>query len=397
MSYRNKDTKGKKGNSVSEEEINTGRIYHGEHFHGHKLYAHPTSTVLSEDEEEGAGNGLDKESLRLDKESLQHKGRRDPEQFHNAACPMPKWPANFKSAAFEAVSKKQSQILSPPEIYAEIAHLGAEKSKYDWYKLGVLAFLAGCYLSFGYSTALLISGTMNEAPSNSDKDEVNKGTFRALFGVFGFPFALTIIMIAGAELWTSMVTYSACALWEGNVSILTAIKMLFIVYFGNFMGCAMMVGLWIASGSYEGNQDYLVFSAEKKVRAGWGSIFVKGIFANWLVSLAVWQANAAQDAVGKATVILLTKSAFAALSLEHCVANMFIIPLAIYYGADVDAREFVWFSLIPSTFGNYVGRAIFVASSYAIVYGRTPVLCGNFLAQKLKLTQKRCRTVDAVH
>eukprot|EP00983_Pelagomonas_calceolata_P121924 1160854-Pelagomonas_calceolata.AAC.5 len=84
-----------------------------------------------------------------------------------------RWPANFKSAAFESVSKKQSQILSPPEIYAEIAHLGGEKSKYDWYKLVMLAFLAGCYLSFGYSTALLVSGTMKEAPSNPDKDELS--------------------------------------------------------------------------------------------------------------------------------------------------------------------------------------------------------------------------------
>ncbi|KAF5836186.1 hypothetical protein DUNSADRAFT_6295 [Dunaliella salina] len=79
-----------------------------------------------------------------------------------------------------------------------------------------------------------------------------------------------------------------------QLDILTATKMLFIVYFANFAGCAMMVGLWIASASFDENHDYLVFSAEKKVRAGWGSIFVKGIFASWLVTLAVWQANAAQ-------------------------------------------------------------------------------------------------------
>mmetsp|Transcript_12562 Transcript_12562/g.34336 ORF Transcript_12562/g.34336 Transcript_12562/m.34336 type:complete len:389 (-) Transcript_12562:940-2106(-) len=374
----------REGNGVSEVEAsNTGRVYHQEHFHGHKLYAHPTSTALSDDEEE-AGAGQVKKT--------EQRQRRHQELSQNA---MPKWPANFKSAAFESVSKKQSQILSPPEIYAEIAHLGGEKSKYDWYKLVMLAFLAGCYLSFGYSTALLVSGTMKEAPSNPDKDEVNRGAFRVLFGLFGFPFALTIIMIAGGELWTSMVAYSTCALWEGKLDVLTAVKVLFIVYFGNFAGCAMMVGLWIASGSFDDNHDYLVFSAEKKVGAGWGSVFVKGIFASWLITLAVWQANAAQDAVGKVVVILLTKSAFAALNLEHCVANMFIIPLAIYFGADINARQFVWFSLVPSTFGNYLGGAVFVASFYALIYGRTPVLCGHFLAQRLKLTQKRC--ADAAH
>ncbi|KAF5836187.1 hypothetical protein DUNSADRAFT_6296 [Dunaliella salina] len=179
----------KEGNSVKvvEQEGSTGRVFHPEHFHGHKLYAHPTSTALSDDEEEAAGAGHTKEA--------EHQpGRHHLEPSQDA---MPKWPANFKSAAFESVSKKQCQILSPPEIYAEIAHLGAEKSKYDWYKLVMLAFLAGCYLSFGYSTALLVSGTMEQAPSNSDKDKVNMGIFRLLFGLFGFPLALTLIMIAG--------------------------------------------------------------------------------------------------------------------------------------------------------------------------------------------------------
>lgn len=37
---------------------------------------------------------------------------------------MPKWPADYKSSAFEAVSFKKSMVLSPPKIYAEMAHHG---------------------------------------------------------------------------------------------------------------------------------------------------------------------------------------------------------------------------------------------------------------------------------
>jgi len=40
------------------------------------------------------------------------------------AWPQPKWPPNHESAAFEAVAVKKSSILSPPEIYAEMAHHG---------------------------------------------------------------------------------------------------------------------------------------------------------------------------------------------------------------------------------------------------------------------------------
>lgn len=39
--------------------------------------------------------------------------------------PQPKWPANHESSAFDAVAIKKALILSPAEIYAEIAHHGA--------------------------------------------------------------------------------------------------------------------------------------------------------------------------------------------------------------------------------------------------------------------------------
>jgi formate/nitrite transporter FocA (FNT family) len=41
----------------------------------------------------------------------------------------------------------------------------------------------------------------------------------------------------------------------------------------------------------------------KKVSASFGATVVKGIFANWLVCVATWQANAAQDLTGKAVAI----------------------------------------------------------------------------------------------
>lgn len=40
-----------------------------------------------------------------------------------------------------------------------------------------------------------------------------------------------------------------------------------------------------------------------QVHHAFGSAFVRGIFANWLVGIATWQANAAQDMIGKAVAI----------------------------------------------------------------------------------------------
>jgi len=53
-----------------------------------------------------------------------------------------------------------------------------------------------------------------------------------------------------------------------QLTILDAIRMMFISYFGNFAGTAIMVGLFYAAGTYEGKDEYLIYSAEHKVRLG---------------------------------------------------------------------------------------------------------------------------------
>jgi formate/nitrite transporter FocA (FNT family) len=64
--------------------------------------------------------------------------------------------------------------------------------------------------------------------------------------------------------------------------------------FGNFAGCGIFVGLMYASGIYEGNERYLEYLVHAKTHHTWVQVFVRGIFANWLVGIATWMANAAQ-------------------------------------------------------------------------------------------------------
>ena len=73
--------------------------------------------------------------------------------------------------------------------------------------------------------------------------------------------------------------------------------------------------------------------ATGKCTAGFGAQVVKGIFANWLVCLAVFLATSASDMTGKMVGIWFPISAFVAMGMEHSVANMFLIPAGILAGA----------------------------------------------------------------
>ena len=56
--------------------------------------------------------------------------------------------------------------------------------------------------------------------------------------------------------------------------------------------------------------------------------------------------------------------AFVALGFEHCVANMFFLPLAMMQGAPVSVLEMLTSNLLPATLGNIVGGALFVGLPY---------------------------------
>ena len=96
----------------------------------------------------------------------------------------------------------------------------------------------------------------------------------------------------------------------------------------------------------------------------------RGMLCNWLVCIAVWQANAASTLGGKAIGVWLPISAFVTMGLEHSVANMFLIPCGMSLGANVTTQEFLVNNLIPVTIGNTLSGALFVGTAYSLAYGR---------------------------
>ena len=96
--------------------------------------------------------------------------------------------------------------------------------------------------------------------------------------------------------------------------------------------------------------------------------FVRGIMCNALVCLAVWLCFAARDVASKILAIIFPISAFVALGFEHCVANMYFIPLGMLIsGGEIGVTEFLT-NLIPVTIGNIIGGSLFVAFVYWVVY-----------------------------
>lgn len=282
---------------------------------------------------------------------------------------MPKWHADWDSKAFESIVKKRAMMLSPPELYAECAHLGYEKAKYPLYKVMLLSLVAGGYVGLGASTCYLVGGMMTQAPWNPHISEQNYGVFKFVFGIFGFPFAFMSILVCGSELFTSQCAYTTAAFLENQIRLRDVFKMLTVTWVFNFIGCLAIVGLYYASEIYNHKDMYLKMVTEDKLNMAWYIVFIRGIFANWLVGIATWMANSSLDMTGKAVAVWLPISSFAAIGYEHCIANMFTIMMGITQGAPATVGKVLWGNLIPATLGNWVGGGLFVGALYSLIYG----------------------------
>jgi len=69
--------------------------------------------------------------------------------------------------------------------------------------------------------------------------------------------------------------------------------------------------------------------------------------------------------------IIFPITAFVAAGFEHCIANMYFVPLAIFSSTPgVTWSGFITDNLIPVTLGNFVGGAVLVGLVYWIIYRR---------------------------
>ncbi|MFZ1103340.1 MAG: formate/nitrite transporter family protein [Hyphomicrobiaceae bacterium] len=72
--------------------------------------------------------------------------------------------------------------------------------------------------------------------------------------------------------------------------------------------------------------------------------------------LAVWLTVSAHSVEGKVAAIIFPIGAFVALGFEHCVANLYLLPVGMLSGANVTPAGGLG-NIVPVTLGNIVGGA----------------------------------------
>jgi formate transporter len=253
-------------------------------------------------------------------------------------------------------------FLTPQQITDTAVDTGERKVKLNLGSTLILGFLAGAFIAFGF---LLDIRVIASVPTEW-------GSFAGFLGASVFPVGLILVVLAGAELLTGNMMYVPMAWYNKRIGLGTVIKNLVIVTIANFIGAVFVayffghiVGL-TESGPF---LTKTVAIAQGKLHDSFIQTFVSGIGCNWLVCLAVWLGVGAQDVTGKMLGLWFPVMAFVAIGFQHTVANMFVIPAAIFSG------HFTWVdyfrNFVPVFLGNLVGGAIFVGLAYFVSYRKS--------------------------
>ena len=255
-------------------------------------------------------------------------------------------------------------IKTPAEISQAALAAGVAKSRLAFGTMVLMGFLAGAYIGMGGYFMLVV--TQDAARF------AGVGISKMLGGIV-FSLGLFLVLTAGAELVTGNCLMPIACLSK-KISFASMMRNICAVYFANFAGALFFAALIFASGLISEKCGTAALSlAAMKSSLPAGQMLIRGVLCNWFVCLAVWIAFGAQDTAGKFVAALLPISAFVAMGFEHCVANMFFIPLGMMLnGGAFPALTAAAFAknLFFVSIGNAIGGAVFVALFYFLIFRR---------------------------
>ncbi|MFQ5687667.1 MAG: formate/nitrite transporter family protein, partial [Candidatus Scalindua sp.] len=210
---------------------------------------------------------------------------------------------------------------APVKMANRVGQVGIAKANLGFLTTLFLSVNAGVFIALGIQLAMLVTHT---ATSNFGLNQLVGGAV--------FTMALILIVITGAELFTGNCLI-AMSFFARKITGKDLARNLIIAFIGNFIG-ALTVVFWIYVSAQWTTNNYLlgakiVIAAVDKVNMPFGVAFARGVLCNALVCLGIWLCFSARNNLDKILSLLWPITCLIACGFEHCVVNMWLIPMGI--------------------------------------------------------------------
>lgn len=271
------------------------------------------------------------------------------------------------------------QQFTPKEMMVQAESFALSKTSKTFKMTLGLAIMAGLFI--GLAFVFYTTVTTGSAP-------VGWGLSH-LIGGLAFSLGLIFIVVCGGELFTSTVL-SLISLANRKISLSKMLRIWGTVYLGNFIGAALLVMLVMSAQLYGIDHGQWGLNAlqiaQHKLHHSPLQAFSLGILCNLLVCLAMWMTLSTKNIATKVMLVVMPVALFVSTGFEHCVANMFMVPLGIAIHsfapvsfwsevgiaasqfADLTFSNFFYHNLLYVTLGNIVGGGIMIGLGYRMIF-----------------------------
>jgi len=280
------------------------------------------------------------------------------------------------------------QAVAGTHPLADVSHYGVQKANKSKLHSFGLAVFAGVFIAIAFVFYLTVT---------TGSDASSWGLTR-LAGGTAFSLGLILVVVCGAELFTSTVL-SSVAWAQGKLSTPQLISCWIRVYLGNFVGAMLILLLIFGAKMYQLDGGLwginALHLAQHKIHHSWFQAFSLGVLCNLLVCLGIWMTFSSKDMLTKSLLLILPVAMFVSSGFEHSIANLFMVPLGIVLQhtvpadylislgysansfADLTVSHFLLNNLIPVTLGNIVGGGVMVGLGYWLIYQDVPLPLTN--------------------
>ena len=267
-----------------------------------------------------------------------------------------------------SASASQMDYVLPNELVDGMIAAGGKKATVSVKNLLLRGFYSGAILGLAVILALTV-GLKSGQP---------------WLGSLLFPFGFASIVLFGMELVTGNFALLPMATWAGKSSWSATFRNWAWVWFGNWIGTAVVAvlmaisltsggtvdpasaadggGMWqqVAAKIIALNKTNVVTKYENLQTLGFFLAILRGLIANWLVCLGVTMALVSKSVPGKILACWLPITAFQSMGMEHIVVNQFLHTAGPILGSGVNFGQVILWNWLPVTIGNIIGGMVFI-------------------------------------
>lgn len=250
----------------------------------------------------------------------------------------------------ESSEPESGTLYSAKEMHDHAMEVAEEELDRPFSELAISSLASGLLVGFGFLAGAFL--LHHGSPEHKE-----------LLVAAGYPLGFAFVVLAQHQLFTENTLEPVLPVLErrDRESLRKMLRLWGIVLPGNLIGTAIF-GFVVARAPVLDSSLHpsLRDVAMDILKGGAGHVFLKAIWAGWLIALMAWLLNSTRNTAAQIMLIWLTTAPIAAFGFRHSIAGASEASYLVSSGAISVGDALLTFE-IPALLGNIIGGVVLVA------------------------------------